>query len=228
VSAVPEAEPRPAASVVVMRPGPGGLEVLLLQRNGALAFHGGAWVFPGGRVDPADRKAATGDRDAAWRRAAVREAREEAGITLDPSALVRLSRWTTPEGQPRRFLTWFFLAHARADRIVVDGGEIVAHRWITPAAALAERARGTLALPPPTFVTLWHLDACRSPTAAFDAARRRSPVIYEPRPRPHEGGIVSLYAPDIAYNGGALEEPGARHRLWMLGSGWRYERSGDA
>ena len=45
--------PRPAASVMLMRTGAGGLEILFLRRNPTLAFHGGYWVFPGGRVDAA-------------------------------------------------------------------------------------------------------------------------------------------------------------------------------
>ncbi len=48
------AEPRPAATIVLMRDGPSGLEVLLLRRNRSAGFVPGAYVFPGGRVDAAD------------------------------------------------------------------------------------------------------------------------------------------------------------------------------
>src|SRR5262249_22587229 len=44
----------PAATVVLVRDGERGLEVLLGRRSSKLAFHGGAWVFPGGRIDPVD------------------------------------------------------------------------------------------------------------------------------------------------------------------------------
>ena len=44
----------PAATVVLLRDGDDGLEVLLARRSSKLAFHGGAWVFPGGRIDPDD------------------------------------------------------------------------------------------------------------------------------------------------------------------------------
>ena len=47
-------EPKPASSVILLRNGPAGLEVLYLRRNPTLAFHGGYWVFPGGRIDPTD------------------------------------------------------------------------------------------------------------------------------------------------------------------------------
>ena len=48
-------KPVPAATVVVIRETQNktDLEVLLLRRNSKLIFHGGHWVFPGGRVDAA-------------------------------------------------------------------------------------------------------------------------------------------------------------------------------
>ena len=46
--------PRAAASVVLLRDGPTGLEVFLVQRHGASDVLGGAYVFPGGKVDDAD------------------------------------------------------------------------------------------------------------------------------------------------------------------------------
>ncbi|MGB6059129.1 MAG: NUDIX domain-containing protein [Microthrixaceae bacterium] len=49
---IPEAIP--AATVVVLRDGPAGVETLMLRRDGKLAFAGGMWVFPGGRLDPGD------------------------------------------------------------------------------------------------------------------------------------------------------------------------------
>lgn len=53
--------PRPAATVVVLRDGPAGPEVFMVRRHEGTAFMGGAHVFPGGRVDAADR-----DGDAEW------------------------------------------------------------------------------------------------------------------------------------------------------------------
>ena len=55
------ANPRPAATVVVLRDGPGGPEVFMVRRHEGTAFMGGAHVFPGGRVDAAD-----GDADPTW------------------------------------------------------------------------------------------------------------------------------------------------------------------
>jgi 8-oxo-dGTP pyrophosphatase MutT (NUDIX family) len=55
------ANPRPAATVVVLRDSSAGPEVFLVRRHEDTAFMGGAHVFPGGRVDQADR-----DGDEAW------------------------------------------------------------------------------------------------------------------------------------------------------------------
>ena len=44
--------PRDAATVIVLRGGAKTLEVLLVKRNPEQRFMGGAWVFPGGAVDP--------------------------------------------------------------------------------------------------------------------------------------------------------------------------------
>jgi len=81
-------EPRQAATAMVLRDGDAGLEVLLVQRNPESRFMGGAWVFPGGAVQPED-----GDHASA----ALRELEEEAGVDLrDVEALVPFSRWISP------------------------------------------------------------------------------------------------------------------------------------
>jgi 8-oxo-dGTP pyrophosphatase MutT (NUDIX family) len=212
----------PSATAVLLRDAPGGFEMLLVQRASKLAFHGGAWVFPGGRIDPGDH-APGADLDGAARRAAVRETHEEAGLEIDATSLVEFARWTTPEGMPKRFVTWFFVA-AAAGEVRVDGGEIKDHRWLTPSAALVERAAGSLELPPPTFVTTTllsefaHVD---SALAGFSAHGLRE---FLPRMARVEGGACSLYQEDAGYADVDPGREGARHRLWMLESGWRYER----
>ena len=78
-----------AATVVVFRRNPNGgpPQILMITRSRAMAFAGGAAVFPGGRVDLADRALAAelgaGDHDeAAHRIAAVRETLEETGLAI--------------------------------------------------------------------------------------------------------------------------------------------------
>jgi 8-oxo-dGTP pyrophosphatase MutT (NUDIX family) len=79
----------PAATVVVFRRAANGgpPELLMITRSRAMAFAGGAAVFPGGRVDPADRALAerlgAADPDeAAHRVAAIRETIEETGLAI--------------------------------------------------------------------------------------------------------------------------------------------------
>jgi 8-oxo-dGTP pyrophosphatase MutT (NUDIX family) len=215
-------EAAPAATVVLLRDSSRALEVLLLRRSSKLAFHGGAWVFPGGRIDPQD--AGAGGEAGAARRAAAREAREEAGLELDPEALAQISHWTTPDGMPRRFATWFFVGRADATPVRVDGGEIHAHRWMTPGEALEARRAGEIELPPPTFVTLSTLAPLRSAAEALERARAAAPLVYLPRFIPVEGGAISLYPEDAGWEARDPERSGARHRLLMLDSGWRYLR----
>lgn len=78
--------PIPAATLVVFRECEAGPpELLMVERAKAMAFAGGAMVFPGGRVDPNDRAVAElhpAFPDAAARIAAIRETIEEAGLAV--------------------------------------------------------------------------------------------------------------------------------------------------
>ena len=79
--------PVPAATLVIFREPDGAApELLMVERAKAMAFAGGATVFPGGRVDPGDHALAAGfDGDAediASRIAAIRETIEEAGVPI--------------------------------------------------------------------------------------------------------------------------------------------------
>ncbi len=170
--------PRLATSVIVLRGGDHGLEVLLVQRNPDSRFMGGAWVFPGGAVDATD-----GEGETALRAAGVREVAEEAGIALaDPAQLVPFSRWITPAVVKIRFDTWFYLApvsDAAAPR--VDGGECVDWRWSTPQAALDAYAADELMLVFPTIKHLEQLAAFPSAHALLEHARGRPVEPVEPR-----------------------------------------------
>lgn len=220
----------PAATVILLRDardGSPGVEALLLQRHTKTAFHGGAWVFPGGHIDPEDHDpGAPDDMLAAARTAAVRETAEEAGLRIDPDVLVYFSHWTTPLVRPRRFSTWFFVAPADDEGVRVDGREISAHRWLRPAAALAAREAGEIELPPPTYVSLTLLSAFDTVAAVLAFVRGRDPDVFFPKLEKVEGGYCSLYQGDAGYETANAHAPGARHRLWMLRDGWRYEREG--
>src|SRR4030095_10760643 len=99
----PPAPAKPYPTMVLLRDGDGdgALEVLLVQRSAELAVHGGAWVFPGGKLEAVDHEGA-GDLEAAARRAAGRETVEEIGVEV-VSELVTIAHWTTPAEAPRRF-----------------------------------------------------------------------------------------------------------------------------
>jgi 8-oxo-dGTP pyrophosphatase MutT (NUDIX family) len=170
--------PRPAATVIVLRGGADALEVLLVQRNPAARFMGGAWVFPGGAVN-----AGEGSGDAALRAAAIREVSEEAGIELaGPQALTPFSRWITPAEVKTRFDTWFFLAELPAGATPrVDGSEVVDARWYTPAAALAAARQGDLLLVFPTIKHLEQLSVFGSVEALLAHARGREVKPVQPR-----------------------------------------------
>jgi 8-oxo-dGTP pyrophosphatase MutT (NUDIX family) len=222
--AAPAPRPTPAATVVPVRDGPVGLEVLLLRRNARGAF-GGMWVFPGGQVDDSDL-AGAGDEIEGSRRAAVREAKEEADLDLEEAALVPLSFWLPPPEAPRRFSTWFFLAVVPASGgVVVDRVEIREHRWMSPQAAMLARNEGDIELAPPTFTTLWWLSRYDDAVAAIDAAGSRTPERYHTHIAAGAGRriLASLWAGDEGYEDLDLERPGPRRRLVMDPTGWRVE-----
>jgi len=166
-------EPRPAATVIVLRGGDERLEILLVQRNPGARFMPGAWVFPGGALD--------GSEDA--RTAGVREVEEEASVALpNPSALVEFSRWITPPEVQIRFDTLFLLALAPDDAAPrPDGGETVAVGWYAPQAALDAHRRGDLELVFPTIKTLEQLSRFGSAAELLDWAAGRVVEPIEPR-----------------------------------------------
>jgi 8-oxo-dGTP pyrophosphatase MutT (NUDIX family) len=84
--------PRPAATVLMLRDGPKGMEVFMVKRHHQIDFATGALVFPGGSVDPGDSSATVrarcdgadgvSDRALSFRVACIREAFEETGLLL--------------------------------------------------------------------------------------------------------------------------------------------------
>jgi 8-oxo-dGTP pyrophosphatase MutT (NUDIX family) len=219
-------EAAPAATVVLLRDGADGLEVLLARRSSKLAFHGGAWVFPGGRIDPSDWGDASDDLPGAARMAAVREAKEEAGVDVDPEALIHLSNWTTPEGSPKRFATWFFAGPVLGGDEAADGSEVDKLQWFRPAEALAARDEGEIELAPPQYVTLLDLRDVPTVAEALREIAMATPIDYLPRFSFMEGGgAVCIYPEDVAYDDlSKMETPGPRHRLLLGREAWEYIR----
>ena len=204
----------PAATILLVRDGPTGVEVLMVRRHAKSGFAAGALVFPGGKVDAADAALAPYSRPAdllAFRIAAIRETWEEAGIFLahrrgedrlldgadmqrlrdtypDPTAdpvailkqtglelatdrLVRFAHWITPEAEPRRFDTHFFIAPAPEGQIAAaDGRETLECAWLSPADALAAADAGRALVMFPTRLNLMRLARSRSAAAALERA----------------------------------------------------------
>ena len=183
-------------------------------------------MFPGGRIDPEDYRDAPDDLLAAARIAAAREAKEEAGVDVDPAQLVHFSNWTTPEIAPKRFATWFFAGRSEGGTEVADGGETEALQWFGAAEALAARAVGDIELAPPQYVTLLALCEYGTVGDALAGLAAGDIVDFTPRFYMIDGeGAICVYVDDVAYtDAGLLNAEGPRHRLYLREGGWDYIR----
>jgi 8-oxo-dGTP pyrophosphatase MutT (NUDIX family) len=221
-----EGDPIPAATVILVRESAphasgSGIETLMLRKASKLAF-GGMWVFPGGRIDDEDREGAT-DIEHAARRAAVREAAEEAGLIVDETSLAYVSHWTPPAIAPKRFATWFFVAPAPEGTVAIDHGEIHESMWTSPRDALERRDALEIELAPPTWMTLDYLSAFSDLASLMADADARDPRHYLTQMGRTEAGMVALWEGDAAYGLDDLDAPGPRHRLILGEDGWRLE-----
>ncbi len=144
-----EVIPRPAASLVVLRPGKP--QILMGMRNAGHKFMPNRLVFPGGAVDPADhaaahasplrpdvlarlQKSATPSLARALGIAAARELEEETGLTLgvppDLAGLDYLGRAITPNPSPVRFDARFLVVQAdHVSGTLAGSGELEDLRW---------------------------------------------------------------------------------------------------
>lgn len=178
----PGPEPRPSASVCLLRAGDGGPEVLWIRRSRAMSFAPGMLAFPGGVVEAVDRRAGEGPLAAGvLPRAAVRELQEETGLVVPAAALQVLARWITPEHEPRRYDTTFLVAAAQDHAAVsvealsprpgevgpgeVGPPEVDAAGWARPADLLVELAAGNGTCLPPTRAVLARLAAAAAAAA---------------------------------------------------------------
>lgn len=202
--------------MVLLRPASATLQVYVLRRHVGMAFAGGMFAFPGGKVDTDDYDASlpwAGPSPEQWSTAlrtsaeaaralvcaAVRETFEESGVLLagptpdsivpattgdwedDRRAIVarelafsaflrqrklmirsdllrQWAHWITPESEPRRYDTRFFVAALPRGQVARDvSGEADQVTWLRPADALAAVERGEMAMLPPTYRTLREL-----------------------------------------------------------------------
>ncbi|GAA1778656.1 NUDIX domain-containing protein [Agromyces lapidis] len=227
---------RSAATVVLLRDGELGLEVLLAERPSDRGSFAGAWVFPGGAVDEADALGGPTDGLAAARRAAAREVEEEVGLVVDEKELVPFSLWTPPKGAPKQLTTAFFAVRVPDGELRLAADEVVAAEWIRPVDALDRHAAGAMTLWPPTWVTLHGLLGARSVDAALAAFAEGGVRPY--RARRDDARRMVLWQEDGEYDaapGGdgripavsddAPDAQGARHRLMMDRLPWVYHHT---
>jgi 8-oxo-dGTP pyrophosphatase MutT (NUDIX family) len=161
--------------------GPGGFEVFVQRRVPTMVFAAGMNVFPGGAREAEDQHLGA---------TAVRELAEETGVELPVSALVPWARWVTPEGEPRRYDTYFFVAALPAGaEPVVRGTEMDTIAWLSPAQALAAYDRGDLPMMPPTVITLRELAAFSDLGSVLAGASGRTLDPVRPRILDDEEGI---------------------------------------
>lgn len=102
------------------------------------------------------------------------------GLTLRADLLRPWAHWITPEFEPRRYDTRFFLAALPKGQVTRDvSGEADSVVWMQPAAAVAAVDSGELAMLPPTYVTLRELAGCATVADALASADDRtiSPVM---------------------------------------------------
>ncbi len=203
-----------AATIMLGRDKNGILEILLLKRNKALAFAGGLWVFPGGKIEPSEIEQSDDDLEAA-RLAAVRETKEEADLDIDKSSLIFFRHWTTPVKEPRRYATWFFFGNANLtnSEVKIDDSEIKEHIWINPQDALDKIKEGELAMMPPTLMSLQLIRKCKSVSEVENLLGEEEPIFILPVLQMQGTKWICMYEGDAGYASGDADIAGARHRL---------------
>jgi 8-oxo-dGTP pyrophosphatase MutT (NUDIX family) len=232
-SKIIDTPPRDAATVLMLREGSSGLEVLLLKRHTDSKDLGGAFVFPGGKRDEADASpsalasldqplsvlhAQLGEPDIAPEHAgslfvaALREAQEECSLQLRCTDLRPWSRWITPRRpamMSKRFDTRFFLARAPSAQIAIqDNHETTEILWASPRQALMQYWAGDILLAPPQIMSLSHLSLYQSVDHALEDAAQRTPPVIQPESFDVEGMRVICYPGDPRHSIQARALPG--------------------
>jgi 8-oxo-dGTP pyrophosphatase MutT (NUDIX family) len=181
-------ELRQAASLIVGRDGPGGLELLVIERSRTSRFLPGYVAFPGGATsheDPALAQEWFGSPAESARACAIRELAEETALVItadglgpiggwDPLSpvnvapptveqLPEIAHWIAPEEVPVRFDARYFAGEATdVLQPTPDGSEAAAAWWVGPDALLDGWRAGDRMLYWPTYVTVTHLATCGS------------------------------------------------------------------
>lgn len=150
--------------------------------------------------------------------AAAREMEEEAGVSLKKGDAMDLrsmhpwAHWITPEMEPRRYDTWFFLsALPLGAEAGFDGHETVNGRWFYPDEALARNREGTLLMAPPTVRCLQEL--LPFPTVAEACLSQRRLIPLCPRFSIVENTVYTLLPGDPEFPSEESVEPPTRFEV---------------
>jgi 8-oxo-dGTP pyrophosphatase MutT (NUDIX family) len=271
--------PRPAATVIVLRDAQPTPQLYLVKRHSKSGFFANAHVYPGGGVEAADlalgqrfgldaaplaeRMGCGEDEALAALVAAAREAFEEAGLLLAVDAagqpiqdhpeltrlraalnarelgfgevLVRLdaqldlgdmgyiAHWITPEAEPRRFDTRFFVAALPSgQQLVPDAREVVDGAWMSAQAALSAYYAGQIELAPPTVMTLAQLEARGALDAilAWAQAHTSAPLLPE-FVQVNDRPTIILPGDPLFTRGDATDTALPATRLTLIEGRWR-------
>ncbi len=157
----------------------------------------------------ADERAHQAREDIAADRRPFLDLARELGVRLDLAALTVFARWITPPLTPRRFDTWFYVAHVPAGQSAAcDGWETVDAEWIGPAEALRLGEVGERKVVFPTRMNLRLLSEASSAEDAIARARARPLVPVEPKLVQTPDGPVLELPMDAGY--GVVAEPLSR------------------
>ena len=285
------AVPLDSATVILVRDSSQGqYRIFLMRRHRGQEFMGGAYVFPGGRLDKADcdpalvshvrgltaskAKQLLQEPDLAEDVAmglffaALREMFEEAGVLLACSnsgepisfsegetagrfasyrltlhdrestlkelacresilytldQLLPYSHWVTPDVEPKRFNTRFFLApHPKGQIPFHDTIEMTKSLWISPAEALEQHREGRILLMPPTLKTIEELNAFNTWDQLFSAAVSRQIEVILPQAYVTDDGFGVKLPHDPEYTLEGYKQPprsGDPSRIFMKRGG---------
>jgi 8-oxo-dGTP pyrophosphatase MutT (NUDIX family) len=127
-------------------------------------------------------------------------------LRLALDELVPYAHWITPEGMPKRFDTWFFLAAAPPAQVGAhDGRESTDSTWLSPREALAGGESGRFKLPFPTTRNLIKLGKQRGVRAALNDSRGKSVVAVMPVMTKLNGGRQLRIPIEAGYDGEVFE-----------------------
>lgn len=150
--------------------------------------------------------------DAAWeedrlalvaRSLSLRELLGRRDLVLRSDLLRAWTHWVTPEFEPHRYDTRFFLAALPRGQQARDvGGEADRVLWVRPADALAAHRRGEMAMMPPTLVTLGDLVDTASVEQALATPRRLAPILPRAVLEPGGDGVRLVLPGEVGYPAG--------------------------